>query len=113
MNPSGNEAHHAQVSADGKYYISGGLLSFLNGKDEIFVWRMPHKPKVRDTDELRERKEHRERGRLKGQEGDAIWLRARQMRAHPKSWCQLALEKSSFVLPRKLRDPSVGNLAAP
>eukprot|EP00026_Physarum_polycephalum_P008690 Phypoly_transcript_08786.p1 GENE.Phypoly_transcript_08786~~Phypoly_transcript_08786.p1 ORF type:complete len:464 (+),score=63.36 Phypoly_transcript_08786:37-1428(+) len=45
LNPAGNEAHHAQVSADGQYYISGGLLSFLNGKDEVFVWKMPAQPK--------------------------------------------------------------------
>jgi len=44
LNAAGNEAHHASVSADYKYYISGGLLSFLNGKDEVFVWHVPEKP---------------------------------------------------------------------
>jgi hypothetical protein len=44
LNPSGNEAHHAQVSADYTKYITGGLLSFLNGKDEVFVWDLPQNP---------------------------------------------------------------------
>jgi hypothetical protein len=41
---SGNEPHHSRVSGDWNYYITGGLLSFLNGTDEIFVWQVPQKP---------------------------------------------------------------------
>ena len=47
----GNEPHHSAISADGRYYITGGLLSFLSGKKEVFVWRIPrrlkHGPKFR------------------------------------------------------------------
>ena len=39
-----NEPHHASVSSDGRYYISGGLLSFLSQKKEIFVWNIPKNP---------------------------------------------------------------------
>ena len=41
----GNEPHHSGISADGRYYLTGGLLSFLSGNKEVFVWRIPDKPK--------------------------------------------------------------------
>ena len=44
INQIGNEAHHAAISSDGRYYISGGLLSFLSQAKEIFVWRIPKNP---------------------------------------------------------------------
>jgi hypothetical protein len=39
---SGNEPHHAQLSTDKSYYVSGGLLSFTKGPSaaQIFVWRI-------------------------------------------------------------------------
>jgi len=36
--PSGNEPHHSSISPDGRYLATGGLLSFLQKSDEIFVW---------------------------------------------------------------------------
>ncbi|CAF1289491.1 unnamed protein product [Didymodactylos carnosus] len=41
---TGNEPHHSSISADGCYYITGGLLSFLTGHKEVFVWRIPKNP---------------------------------------------------------------------
>ncbi|KAJ6636613.1 hypothetical protein Bhyg_15204 [Pseudolycoriella hygida] len=40
-----NEPHHSSISLDGKYYITGGLLSFLSKQKEIFVWKIPRNPK--------------------------------------------------------------------
>lgn len=39
-----NEPHHSSISSNGKYYITGGLLSFLSGQKEIFVWKIPQNP---------------------------------------------------------------------
>ncbi|CAF4027934.1 unnamed protein product [Rotaria sordida] len=36
----GNEPHHSAISADGRYYITGGLLSFRSQKKEVFVWKI-------------------------------------------------------------------------
>ena len=41
---TGNEPHHSGISSDGKYYITGGLLSFLTKQKEIFVWKIPQNP---------------------------------------------------------------------
>ena len=41
---TGNEPHHSGISSDGKYYITGGLLSFLAKQKEIFVWKIPPHP---------------------------------------------------------------------
>lgn len=41
---AGNEPHHSSISSNRKYYITGGLLSFLTGHKEIFVWRIPKNP---------------------------------------------------------------------
>ncbi|CAF1285174.1 unnamed protein product [Adineta steineri] len=41
---TGNEPHHASLSSDGRYYISGGLLSFLSNQAEVFVWEVPKNP---------------------------------------------------------------------
>lgn len=40
-----NEPHHSSISSNGKYYITGGLLSFLSKQKEIFVWKIPQNPK--------------------------------------------------------------------
>lgn len=40
-----NEPHHSSISSDGKYYITGGLLSFLSKQKEIFVWKIPRDKK--------------------------------------------------------------------
>ncbi|CAF3651630.1 unnamed protein product [Rotaria sp. Silwood1] len=40
----GNEPHHSAVSANGRYFISGGLLSYLSGNKEVFVWKIPENP---------------------------------------------------------------------
>lgn len=40
-----NEPHHSSISSNGKYYITGGLLSFLSKQKEIFVWTIPQNPK--------------------------------------------------------------------
>lgn len=40
-----NEPHHSGISSNGKYYITGGLLSFLSKQKEIFVWEIPQNPK--------------------------------------------------------------------
>jgi selenium-binding protein 1 len=42
---SRNEAHHSGLSSDGKYYVTGGLLSFLSNQKEIFVWSVPQDPR--------------------------------------------------------------------
>lgn len=42
---TGNEPHHSSISSDGKYYVTGGLLSFLSKQKEIFVWRIPQNPR--------------------------------------------------------------------
>lgn len=39
-----NEPHHSSISLDGRYYITGGLLSFLSQQKEIFVWEIPLNP---------------------------------------------------------------------
>lgn len=39
-----NEPHHGSVSSNGRYYITGGLLSFLSNQKEIFVWEIPRNP---------------------------------------------------------------------
>lgn len=39
-----NEPHHASVSSNKRYYITGGLLSFLSNQKEIFVWEIPQNP---------------------------------------------------------------------
>lgn len=44
-----NEPHHSSISSDGKYYITGGLLSFLSQQKEIFVWKIPRNPKQGPT----------------------------------------------------------------
>ncbi|CAF1272156.1 unnamed protein product [Adineta steineri] len=41
---TGNEPHHASLSSDGRYYISGGMLSFLSNQAEVFVWKVPKNP---------------------------------------------------------------------
>lgn len=46
VSQTGNEAHHLGISGDGKWIITGGLVSLLMGTNEIFVWsidenRMP------------------------------------------------------------------------
>lgn len=41
---TGNEPHHSGTSANRKYYLTGGLLSFLTGNKEVFVWRIPEDP---------------------------------------------------------------------
>lgn len=41
---TGNEPHHSGISSDGRYYITGGLLSFLSKQKEIFVWKIPRNP---------------------------------------------------------------------
>ncbi|CAF2886112.1 unnamed protein product [Rotaria sp. Silwood2] len=41
----GNEPHHSSISADGRYYVTGGLLSFLSGNKEVFVWHIPKNPR--------------------------------------------------------------------
>ena len=41
---TGNEPHHSGISSDGKYYITGGLLSFLSQNKEVFVWSIPNDP---------------------------------------------------------------------
>lgn len=40
ISQTGNEPHHAGVSSNGRLYITGGLLSFLSGSREIFVWKL-------------------------------------------------------------------------
>ncbi|XP_037031124.1 uncharacterized protein LOC119070731 [Bradysia coprophila] len=40
-----NEPHHSSISSNGKYYITGGLLSFLSKQKEIFVWKIPRDKK--------------------------------------------------------------------
>ncbi len=40
-----NEPHHSTISSNGKYYVTGGLLSFLSKQKEIFVWKIPRNPK--------------------------------------------------------------------
>lgn len=45
LSQSGNEPHHSGISADGKFYITGGLLSFLSNNKEIFVWNIPQDPR--------------------------------------------------------------------
>lgn len=40
-----NEPHHSSISSNEKYYITGGLLSFLFKQKEIFVWKIPKNPK--------------------------------------------------------------------
>ncbi len=42
---TGNEPHHSGTSSDGRYYITGGLLSFLSKQKEIFIWRIPVNPR--------------------------------------------------------------------
>jgi selenium-binding protein 1 len=42
---TGNEPHHSGISSDGKYYLTGGLLSFLSQNKEVFVWRIPNNPR--------------------------------------------------------------------
>lgn len=39
-----NEPHHSGISADGQFFITGGLLSFLSGNKEIFIWKIPKNP---------------------------------------------------------------------
>lgn len=39
-----NEPHHSSTSSSGRYYITGGLLSFLSKQKEIFVWKIPLNP---------------------------------------------------------------------
>ncbi|XP_037047101.1 uncharacterized protein LOC119081941 [Bradysia coprophila] len=39
-----NEPHHSSTSWSGRYYITGGLLSFLSKQKEIFVWKIPLNP---------------------------------------------------------------------
>ncbi|CAF3373074.1 unnamed protein product [Rotaria socialis] len=41
---AGNGPHHSSVSSDGKYFITGGLLSFLLKQKEVFVWGVPSNP---------------------------------------------------------------------
>ncbi|CAF1147489.1 unnamed protein product [Rotaria sp. Silwood1] len=40
----GNEPHHSAISTNGRYYMTGGLLSFLSGNKEVFVWKIPKNP---------------------------------------------------------------------
>lgn len=40
LGQSKNEPHHSSISLDGKYYITGGLLSFLEKQKEVFIWRV-------------------------------------------------------------------------
>lgn len=39
-----NEPHHSSISLNRKYYVTGGLLSFLSKQKEIFVWTIPRNP---------------------------------------------------------------------
>lgn len=39
-----NEPHHSSISTNRRYYITGGLLSFLSKQKEIFVWKIPPNP---------------------------------------------------------------------
>lgn len=41
INQTNNEPHHSGISSNGKYYVTGGLLSFLSKQKEIFVWDIP------------------------------------------------------------------------
>src|SRR5271154_2571368 len=38
----GNEAHHVGISADGKTFVGGGLLSVLRGQDQVFFFDVSH-----------------------------------------------------------------------
>lgn len=41
LGQSKNEPHHSSISSDGKYYVTAGLLSFLEKQKEVFIWRVP------------------------------------------------------------------------
>jgi hypothetical protein len=38
----GNEPHHVGLSADGKTFVGGGLLSVLRGQDQVFFYDVSH-----------------------------------------------------------------------
>src|SRR5277367_3951131 len=38
----GNEPHHVGLSADGKTFVGGGLLSVLRGQDQVFFFDVSH-----------------------------------------------------------------------
>src|SRR5580658_8651789 len=38
----GNEPHHVGLSADGKTFVVGGLLSVLRGQDQVFFFDVSH-----------------------------------------------------------------------
>jgi hypothetical protein len=40
VNVRGNEPHHMGITNSGKYAVGGGLISFLFGKDEVFVYEI-------------------------------------------------------------------------
>ena len=48
----GNEAHHVGLSADGKTFVVGGLLSVLRGQDQVFFFDVsnPREPKFTHSD---------------------------------------------------------------
>jgi selenium-binding protein 1 len=49
----GNEAHHVGISADGKTFVAGGLLSVLRGQDQVFFFDVsqPREPKFIRSDD--------------------------------------------------------------
>ena len=38
VSPTGNEPHHMGITSDGRWLAAGGLTSFLQGKNEVFVF---------------------------------------------------------------------------